>query len=145
MRLPAVFQALGQLPLRARGCGGRAPDLPPPPLGVLHHLKGVLTSPLPSAPPRSSPWATAPTRTGWRWAWRAATWKFCTSASPRSTSCTFTRAACSPSNSPPAVGPRAGQGCRALGGVAKTQHTTTHSTKHRMPGGIRILADCSVA
>lgn len=37
--------------LSTRGCGGRAPDLPPPLLGVLHHLKGVLISRLPSAPP----------------------------------------------------------------------------------------------
>ncbi|PKK16410.1 hypothetical protein A306_00000490, partial [Columba livia] len=41
--------------------------------------------------PRSSPWGTAPRESGWPWAWRAATWRSCTSPNPTSTSCTSTR------------------------------------------------------
>lgn len=38
--------------LSMRGCGGRAPDLPPPPpLGILQYRKRVLMPPVPSAPP----------------------------------------------------------------------------------------------
>ncbi|KAL9824272.1 transducin-like enhancer protein 2 isoform 2-T2 [Geothlypis trichas] len=54
--------------------------------------------------PRSSPWATAPWESGWPWAWKAATWRSCTSPNPTSTSCTSTRAVSSLSNSPPVVG-----------------------------------------
>uniref|UniRef100_A0A8D2Q7V0 TLE family member 3, transcriptional corepressor n=1 Tax=Varanus komodoensis TaxID=61221 RepID=A0A8D2Q7V0_VARKO len=52
---------------------------------------------------RSSRWATAPRASGWPWAWRAATWRCCTTARPTSTSCTCTRAASSRSSSPTAV------------------------------------------
>lgn len=56
-----------------------------------------------SASCRYSPLGIAQLGSGWLWAWRAATWRCCTTPSPTSTSCTCTRAACYPSSSPTAV------------------------------------------
>lgn len=87
-----------------------------PPSGRPPPTRGDLDRTSSRVAPRFFPWATAPTRTGWPWAWKAATSRSCTSASPRSTSCTFTRAACCRSSSLPAVCPPGGRvGLRAAG------------------------------
>lgn len=92
-----------------RGAGGAAGEpwtshLPqPPPSGRPPPSRGDFDRTSSLFTPRYFPWATAPTRTGWLSAWKAAMWRSCTSASRRSTSCTFTRAVCCPSNLLPAV------------------------------------------
>lgn len=97
------------------GPGGAAGEpwtsrLPPnPPSGRPPPTRGDLDRTSSRVAPRFFPWATAPTRTGWPWAWKAATSRSCTSASRRSTSCTFTRAACCRSSSLPAVCPPGGR------------------------------------